>query len=230
VARRVRNVSSTPVALYDEAGAAVTAFDLAAGAEVALVTGTAVDLVAGAAVDLAAGAEVALVTGTTVTAGGTTTTIGTEFTRPADTDAYAALDAVSDSTSAPTIITLADVVPAVGGTGYITKVRCFTDKAAAMAPRFRIHIYNESITPINDNAAFTLLYANRAKRVAAVDLAAFRTEGAGSDASAAQNITDRVAFACAPASRALFALVETLDAFTPASGQKFYLEISVEAN
>ncbi len=237
-----------------------SAVGLVAGASVALADGTEVDLVDGAVVDLAEGATVALADGSEVglvegsavtlkgstgeelevnadgsvnvigTVGGRTVTVGVEFTRPADEDPYAALDAVSNSTSEPTIITFANVVPANGGSGYITKVRCFTDKAAAMAPRFRVHVYNEAVAAVNDNAAFPLLFANAAKRVAAIDLSAFRSEGAGSDASAAQNISDRVAFACASASRSLFALVETLDAFTPASGQKFYLELSVEAN
>ena len=50
------------------------------------------------------------------------------FTRPADTTAYAANDAIADSTSAPTLLSFADCANANGGQGYIVKTRLLTNQ------------------------------------------------------------------------------------------------------
>jgi hypothetical protein len=160
---------------------------------------------------------------------GQTVAVGLERTRPADVTAYAIRDAVADSTSAPTVITFANVARVVGGTGYVTKFRALTDQAANVAV-MRLHLFNVAPTPINDNAQQTSLYAPRASYLGYVDLPAMAQEGTGSTAAIAQNTDIRLAFACAAADRNLYGLLETLTAFTPASGQKHYLEITAELN
>jgi hypothetical protein len=40
----------------------------------------------------------------------------------------------------------------------------------------------------------------------------------------------RLAFVCASASRDLYGMLETRDAFTPASGQKFTVELTLDQN
>jgi len=161
--------------------------------------------------------------------GGLMAVASATFSRPANTDAYAAKDAVSDSTTAPTVLNFADLARENGGSGYITKARLITNQSTNVA-RFRLHLYHTAPTAINDNAAFTLLWANRSNRIGYLDFDACQTEGSGSDAANALNTTIRLAFDCAAADRDLYGLLETLDAFTPASGQSFHIELTGDIN
>ncbi len=161
--------------------------------------------------------------------GGNTAVVSASFTRPADTTAYAAKDAVSNSTSAPTVLTFTNLARINAGSGYITKARLMTDQAANVA-RFRLHLYHTAPTAINDNAQHAMLWANRANRIGFIDFEAMQTEGTGSDTANALNSTIRLAFVCAAASRTLYGLLETRDAFTPANAQNFFIELMSENN
>ena len=169
------------------------------------------------------------------TVGGTTTMVAAaELTRPADTTAYAANDAVSDSTSSPTIwATFTNIARINVGTGYIVKAKLLTDQAANVA-QLRLHLFNAAPTAINDNAAQTMLYANKATWLGAIDFPALTQDGTGSTAAKATVSSGSsslpLAFVCAAASRTLSGLLEVLGAFTPTSGQKFYIELAAENN
>lgn len=149
------------------------------------------------------------------------------LTRPADTTAYTAKDAVSDSTSAPTVLQFANAVRLSGGSGYIVGARMNTSQSTCTA-RFRLHLFRTTPSAINDNAAYTLLDANFAIRLGWIDFDAMQTEGSGSTAANAQNFTAVVPITCGATT--LFGLVETLDAFTPASAQTFKIELVIAAN
>ena len=149
------------------------------------------------------------------------------FTRPADTTAYAALDTISPATTAN--LTFSNAARVNGGSGYITKVRLMTNQSPNVA-RFRLHLFHTAPTAIADNAPYTLLFANAANRIGSLDLPACRTEGSGSNASASSNIVDRLPFVCAVDSRNIIGILQTLDAFTPASGQQFFVELTTDVN
>lgn len=161
--------------------------------------------------------------------GGNGSVSSVSFARPADTTAYAAKDAVSNSTSAPTVLTFSNIARVNQGNGYIVKARLMTDQSTNVS-RFRLHLFHTAPTAINDNAAHTLLWANRANRIGHIDFDACQTEGSGSDAANSINRVERLFFQCASGSRALYGLLETLDVFTPASAQNFYIELSAEIN
>ena len=158
--------------------------------------------------------------------GGRKKVVTLDFTRPADTTAYAAKDAIAVSTSSPTVFSF-NIARIAAGAGTITKVRLWTDQSTNVA-QYRLHFYSVTPTAINDNAAFTILWANRAKRVGFADIGPLSTEGTGSDSANGQNTDVRVPFVCAAASTTLYALVETLTAFTPASEQKFFIAVTAE--
>lgn len=161
---------------------------------------------------------------------GYTTLVSAEFARPADTTAYAAKDVISTSTSSPVVVTFTNFARIADGTGYITKAVAFTDQITNVA-RLRLHLFHVSPTAINDNSPYLLLYANRANRIGQIDLPAFATEdGTNSTAAASLNDTIRLAYKCSGGSRNIYAVVETLDAFTPVSGQNFYIELTGEHN
>lgn len=162
--------------------------------------------------------------------GGLVQSAAVTLTRPADMTAYAAKDAVSNSTSAPALNTVSNIA-GTNGSGYLVKVRAFTSQPACTA-RLRLHIYhtNTALAAVADNAQQVVLLANFAKKVGIVDLPAFQPGGTGSDAAHALVADLRLPFKCASGSRNLFFMVETLDAFTPASGQTFHFEFTADNN
>jgi len=162
--------------------------------------------------------------------GGNLTMISTEFTRPADTTAYAANDSVSDSTSSTTMQALANAARVSGGSGYITGIRITTDKKS-ITPRFRVHFFNTNgATVTNDNAAFKTAYADISKYVGYWDMPAMITgaDTTNSTDSRSVDLTMRIPYTCAATT--LYFLLETLDAFTPASGEKFTVTVFLDRN
>ena len=95
--------------------------------------------------------------------GGKSVRRSVSFTRPADTTAYAANDAIADSTSAPTLLSFANCANTNGGQGYIVKTRLLTNQKTCTA-RFRLSFYHTAPSPVNDNAPKPMLYANKIGR------------------------------------------------------------------
>lgn len=150
------------------------------------------------------------------------------FARPGDTTAYAANDAVANSTSAPVILTFTPVARVAAGAGFITKAKLQTDQSACVA-RFRLHLFNVANPTIaNDNAAFALKWADRASYIGSIDFDACKTEGTGSDTAYSINSAVRMHFTCASGDQALYGLLETLDAFTPANAQNFRIALATD--
>ena len=158
--------------------------------------------------------------------GGKSVQKSASFTRPADTTAYAANDAIADSTSAPTLLSFANCANANGGQGYIVKTRLMTNQKTCTA-RFRLSFYHTAPSPVNDNAPKPMLYANKDKLIGRIDLDPCNTEDATSDAAFALS-TALMPYVCAAADTTIYCILTTLDAFTPASAQQFYLEITCE--
>lgn len=160
--------------------------------------------------------------------GGKTVTVGVERTRPADTTAYAALDAVADSTTTPTSITFAGMSRVASGSGYITKARIVTDQSANVA-QFRLWLFNAAPNTLqNDNAAYLIKYADKLTCIGYIDFPACSTE-AGSDSAQALNDNLRLAYT-ADASSQLLGVLQTRTAFTPANAQKIYIVLVAEQN
>ncbi len=152
--------------------------------------------------------------------------IAANFARPADTTAYAVNDAVSNHATAPAIITFVDMARVAGGSGYIVKAELCTDQAACIAA-FRLHLFTTSVTPINDNAAHTALWANRASRVGFIDFPAVAQEGSGSTSAFALWVGQLLYVADATS---LYGLLQTKSIFTPASAQNFSIRLGVDRN
>ena len=158
--------------------------------------------------------------------------VSAEFTRPGDTAPYGAGDIVSNSTSATTLLTLTNALRVAGGSGYIVRASLTTDKKS-ITPRIRVHLFNASDpTVAADNANHKELYADASKRLGFFDLPTMATaaDASSSDMSRAMDNTVRHAVVAAAGSRNLYALLETLDAFTPANGEKFTLTLFVDCN
>jgi hypothetical protein len=146
------------------------------------------------------------------------------FARPNDTTAYAANDAIANSTSAPTVLTFSNMARLIGGGGIIDKTLLLTDQTTWTA-RVRLHLYNAAPTAINDNAGCTApLYADRAGYQGYIDIPAPTTGGGSPTAAYQVNKDDRLEFVTA-ADRNLYGLPQILDAATPAAVQNFFFAL-----
>lgn len=162
--------------------------------------------------------------------GGHITIVSAEFTRAGNTTGYHANDYVSPSGGA--LVELPLIGRADGETGYIVGARLSTD-TKSLTPRFRVHLFNASNPTLAvDGANWLEKYADKTKRVGYFDLSAMATaaDTTNSDMSRAYDFTLRIPFSCGVGSRSLWYGLETLDAFTPASGEKFSLMLYADVN
>lgn len=155
-----------------------------------------------------------------------------EFTRPGDTTQYTARDVVCNSVGAPVLMAFDLGRPS----GFLTKIRLVTNNKTTTA-RFRMWFYSIPNPAVaGDNSPMTLLWANRSNRLGYVDLPPMGTEdAAGSDsasalATAGTSASLPFAFLMADGVTTLYALLETLDVFSPASGQAFFVELTADCN
>lgn len=159
-------------------------------------------------------------------------TVSAEFTRPSDTTAYAAGDVVSNSTSSTTLLSISGCARVNAGSGYIVGATVVTN-TKSLTPRIRVHVFNASNPTVSvDNSALQEKYADISKRLGYFDMPAMTTgtDTTNSDMSRAVNFSLRFPFVCAASSTTLYFLFETLDAFTPTSGEKFTLVVNVDQN
>ena len=157
--------------------------------------------------------------------GGRGVTVSGSFSRPANATAYAANYVVSNSTSATTLMSFS-IARVNAGTGYITGARLVADQKS-ITPRFRVHLFNASPTVSADGALNKELYADESKVIGVFDLAAMTTPGdtTNSTLSRAYDYTIRIPFKCASGTTTIYAYLETLDAYTPASGGGYTLTL-----
>jgi len=151
--------------------------------------------------------------------------VSATFTRPADTAVYAAGDAVSNSTSAPTILSFAGAARASGGSGLILSARHIKNNTTAA--NFRLWLYRETAAAVNDNAAFALLWANRATRIGFIDFS-HTTGGAGSDSSSSLATFVNLPFIAT--GTALFGQLTTTGGYTPANAEQHFIELAIAQN
>lgn len=159
-----------------------------------------------------------------------------EVTRPANTTAYTAGDSVNNSTTVPVLMQFADIARVAGTgalfSGYLTGAVLVTD-LKSITPRIRVHLYRASDPTISaDNVAHKELYTELAKRIGSFDLPAMTTpiDTTNSTVSRAQDLNLRIPIVCGSALDDIWVELETLDAFTPASGQKFSLTLLMDQN
>lgn len=142
--------------------------------------------------------------------------VSTDITRPADTTAYAANDALSNSTSSPTTggFTLSSICRKSGGSVLITDMIVTTSNDPATTLQGEIFLFNQSVTAINDNAAFAVSDSEIKTCVAKVP---FVLEDVGNNGFYhAQNLN---ILATASGSADLRFLVRVKNAYTPASSE-----------
>lgn len=143
-------------------------------------------------------------------------TISTDITRPADITAYAANDALSDSTTAPTLggFTFTSAASKSGGSGIITDLIVTSSNDPVTTLQGEIFLFNTAVTNINDNAAFAV---SDAEIKTCVGKIAFTLEDVGNNQFAhVQRVY--LAYTCSGSANLRF-LVRVKNAYTPASAE-----------
>lgn len=164
--------------------------------------------------------------------GGQISIVHDGFTRPGNTTAYTAGDAVNNSATVPAPVAVADTVRLLSGSGYIVGLRLVTN-LKSITPRFRVHfiISTGVVTLSGDNLPFKLSYSQADEYLFYVDLPAMTTpaDATNSTLSLAQDLTVRMPISLI-GDTAIYYTLETLDAFTPANAQEFELYIYCDQN
>lgn len=143
-------------------------------------------------------------------------TISVDVTRPADTTAYAAGDAISNSTTAPTTggFTFTGAARKSGGSGLITDLCVMTSNDPATRLSGEIYIFNQSVTNINDNVAFGVSDTEIKTCVAVIPFSFFDAGNNGFAQMSGLNIL----FTCSGSADLRF-LIRARNAYTPASAE-----------
>jgi hypothetical protein len=134
------------------------------------------------------------------------------ITRPSDTTAYTAGDAVGD-TNGSAILTFANMARAAGDV-IITSIELEIDVAAVPSGMgaFNVRLYNAAPTAIADNAAWDLVSGDRGKYLGKIQLSTPTDEG-----STLFSDNDGINKQITLTSTSLYVVLQTVAAFTPSS-------------
>jgi hypothetical protein len=143
----------------------------------------------------------------------------TNFTRPADTTAYAVGDAITNSTSAPTVFQLdLGALGAVAGQSIEIRKLCVVSSVkGSTLPLFNVFLSNATFTATNDNAALDI--ADATQEADGTWLACDVQNFTASNARVSYvNIPAPMQLAAADTK--LYGTIQAVNAYTPASGEK----------
>lgn len=152
------------------------------------------------------------------------------FTRPADTTAYASGDLVANSTTAGSVTPLSWALARTGqqsAAGMIRRARIRKTGTGVTNASFRVHLYRASPTPANgDNGAWSTNKA--ADYLGALDATVDRafTDGAAGNGLPVNG--SEISFdLSATSGRTLYGLLEARSAYTPTSAEVFTVDIEL---
>lgn len=152
------------------------------------------------------------------------------FTRPNNSTAYAVKDAVTDSTSAATLLSWSTAAKASGGSGTIIKAVLSTNHITVL-PRLRLHLFNTDVGAQLDNTAFNMLASWMATEnyyLGYIDFPALSTESTGGSDMAFAMVNSFTLNYQTVAGTTIYGALVTMDAFTPAAQQKFRVTLGFE--
>jgi hypothetical protein len=146
------------------------------------------------------------------------------FTRPADTTAYASGDLVANSTTAGSVVPLTfnECNRGQGIHGHIRRVRLITSNTSTTNASFRLHLFYASPTVANgDNGA--ILFNNALKYIGQVDVTVGQTATDGAAGSATTDMMFNT-----NSGTTLYGLLEARAAYTPTSAEVFTAKLEIE--
>lgn len=162
--------------------------------------------------------------------GGKTVRASANFTRPADTTAYASTDLVANSTTAGSVAAMSFTVARVaGGSGMIRRCRIRKSGTSVTNASFRLHLFNAAPATITngDNGAFSV--SGVADYLGAFDVNVDRAFTDGAAGNGLPINGSEINFALTSGT-AIYGLLEARGAYTPASGEVFTVSLEVLQN
>lgn len=154
------------------------------------------------------------------------------ITRPADTTAYTAGDQVADSTSDPTVLTFTTMARFPLARGAVKKVTILSSAYVATGPDFELWLFDTTMTPNNDNAAFAPSDAVVATRVAIIPVnilfVGTATAGTGGNQVIESDPLVQYEYQCAAGTTSLFGALVVRNAYVPISGEIFTIKVIAE--
>ena len=144
-------------------------------------------------------------------------------TRPDDSTAYAAFDVLG--TDPATVIEFTNIAPVGGGTIVLLYASLMINVGSGGPAQTRLHLYSEAPSGIADNAAYNLPSGDRANYLGSLTLGAPADLG---DTMFSED--DFLRKTVTASSSSLFAIAQTVSAFTPTANTVKTWELrSVEA-
>jgi len=170
--------------------------------------------------------------GRDIAAVGVATHYVTQTVVVAATTDYTAGDVLSDSASSGTYLKFSDVVPEKGGSGQIKGAICIS-QSTQIAFRPTLLLYHTIPTSnMNDNAADTAGWTDRAKAVGDISFSSFSTTtgGAKSEVSEGEGGIPKN-FKCAHDDNALYGILKTEDTETSeVAGHSYIVVLLIQYN
>lgn len=148
------------------------------------------------------------------------------FTRPADTTAYAVGDMVANSTTAGSVVPMSFTVNTASGRAiYISRAVLKKSTTGVTAPNFRLHLYTASATIASgDNAAYSTTqsghFCDIDINMPTTDLFSDANDGIGAP---------NVGTVCSivPTAQIIYGLIEARGAYAPGNAEVFTVNLEV---
>lgn len=158
--------------------------------------------------------------------GGYNAVASANFTRPADTTAYALGDLVANNTTAGSVVPMSFAMSrATGLGGMLRRVKLRKSAVSLTNAQFRIHFYSASPVPSNgDNGAW--LTDKVANYAGAVDIMCDRAFTDGAAGHGLPNVGSEINFTA----DTYYVLIEARNAYTPSSAEVFTVELEILRN
>jgi hypothetical protein len=160
--------------------------------------------------------------------GGSTVRISANFTRPADTAAYASGDLVANSTTAGSVaaLTFANIGRIAGAGGMIRRARLRKSGTGITNASFRLHLYSAAPATIanGDNGAW--LTDGVANYMGSLDITCDRAFSDGAAGIGIPTAGSEINFT----SQTVYGLLEARGAYTPISTESFDINLEVIQN
>ena len=149
------------------------------------------------------------------------------YTRPANTTAYTANDALSDNTTGQTCLTFSNCARRKGGSGFILGATAISSANQTTLPQLTLYVFDTTVSAPADNAAFTLADAGAVNLLGSFQFTGFEAfdETSGTAGNAKDEAVPEgggpVAFRCGTTGQDLYGLVKVENAYTPVSSEIF---------
>lgn len=160
-----------------------------------------------------------------VTAGGIAAIVEGTYTRPADTNIYAAGDVIANSTSAATILTFSSAVRAETGTAIIQAATLVDSVAAATKLDADLYLFDTTVVMEQDNAAWDPSDAEMLTCLGVIEFrgANFKTCG-GNGITHVQGIGLPIV---SVGGSSIFGILVARNAYTPASAEVLTVRLHI---